>query len=503
MIKKLLARFEKFRLKELIFSIFLLYPLFTTFHIIILGNMSFWLDPARDLLLALDNLHKPTLIGPPSGIPGVFYGPYWIWMLSLSLLISKDPRIIVFLILTIPYFILLPYLLRKFFPEGTVWKVLFFLFAIHYSIYFTQLWNVHPAPLLFLLLVFLLIKKFQYITNKKMIKVVFFTGFVSSLILNFHLSFGIGVFLGTIIFLIINFYLIEGSFTQTFRLIKSLIVFSFGFISAFIPTIIFESRHGFNQVQSLYHAVTNSFLYNSAVVGQVGLSKMVIIELFFGKIGELTQIQGVLVYVLLFIIVSGIVSRIQSREEKKIVLLVTCYLFVILFLYLSSKNPVWNYHFIGVEVIMILLIGVVIKNVLLYRRILIVWAFVILFFNAYNYSKTFTQKPNALTSLGTKKYIVEKIFKDAEKSPFAVFSYSPSLYTYEYDYLFKWLGNDVFRNSPQGDISKAKVVYLIIPQTSKGKFLDFINYKTPTKEYKTIQEWKIADGTSIIKRAKK
>jgi len=60
-------------------------------YAIISGNISFWYDPARDMLSAWDNLHKLTLIGSTSGIPGIFYGPYWIWLLSIPIFFSKDP----------------------------------------------------------------------------------------------------------------------------------------------------------------------------------------------------------------------------------------------------------------------------------------------------------------------------------------------------------------------------------------------------------------------------
>ena len=69
---------------SLAFSLFFLFPLFLSLKNIIQGNIPFWFDNARDFLLALGNLEKPTLIGPPTGIPGVFYGPYWIWLLSIS-----------------------------------------------------------------------------------------------------------------------------------------------------------------------------------------------------------------------------------------------------------------------------------------------------------------------------------------------------------------------------------------------------------------------------------
>src|SRR3989344_7571009 len=74
------------------------------------NRISFWYDTARDLLLALENLRKPTLIGNPTGIPGIFYGPYWIWLLSLGMTITKDPALIIILLQVIPYFVIFPLL---------------------------------------------------------------------------------------------------------------------------------------------------------------------------------------------------------------------------------------------------------------------------------------------------------------------------------------------------------------------------------------------------------
>ena len=82
------------------------YFLFLSLRSVLWGGIPFWSDPARDLLLAWDNLHKISLIGPPGGIPGVFYGPYWLWILSLIQYVSLDPRVVTLTALLIPYFIL-------------------------------------------------------------------------------------------------------------------------------------------------------------------------------------------------------------------------------------------------------------------------------------------------------------------------------------------------------------------------------------------------------------
>ena len=101
------------RLNKIIFSLIFILPFLASLKDILTGIIPFWYDPARDFLLALENLKKPTLLGPPTGIPGIFYGPYWIWLISIGMIFSKNPRFIVFLIQTLPYFTIFPLVLYK------------------------------------------------------------------------------------------------------------------------------------------------------------------------------------------------------------------------------------------------------------------------------------------------------------------------------------------------------------------------------------------------------
>src|SRR4051794_6663508 len=97
----------------IVFLILIAVPLGMAIFDLYYKTIPFWYDPARDFLLALDNQKKLSLIGEPSGIPGLFYGPYWIWLISLALYFSHDPRVVQFLILTLPYFVVFPLILWK------------------------------------------------------------------------------------------------------------------------------------------------------------------------------------------------------------------------------------------------------------------------------------------------------------------------------------------------------------------------------------------------------
>ena len=142
-------------LKRALFLISIIVAFLIIIKPVIEGNIPFWYDPARDLLMAWDNLKKPTLIGPTSGIPGIFYGPHWIWLLSIGVAISKDPRFVVFLILTLPHFIFLPLSIVKLQGKLIDWKTMISIWILSIfalGSYANQIWSPNLAPLLFFLL---------------------------------------------------------------------------------------------------------------------------------------------------------------------------------------------------------------------------------------------------------------------------------------------------------------------------------------------------------------
>jgi len=440
-----------------------------TLRSVILGTIPFWFDPARDLLRAWDNLSKPTLLGPSTGIPGVFYGPWWIWLLSLGLIISKDPRLITGLVLTLPYLTIFPWLLIKLFrlKTGLILWVLFMITSAHYA---THLWNPHLAPLILLGLIYLLIKV------KKEWKKIFLIGLLAGLLMNFHMSLGIGALVASGLFLLI---------ITKWRIIW----FGLGVGVAFVPTILFELRHGFHQSRIMIKTVLDSILYNSAVVGQTGLTREEIINKLWGLMSKLLQVPGELATAIYFLLGGLIIFSWTKfdKQKKKLLILMGLLSLIVARIFLSTKNPVWEYHFIGGEIIILLIIGIIINRFKWLQRLLAVWVLILVLKELPN----LTSAPEI--GLRAKRNIVEKILLDAGEKDFSFKAYSSSIYTYDYDYLFRWLAKGK-------KLEETRKIYLIIPETEKTIKLDFIEYKTPAKDYQTIEEWNMSDKTSVLVR---
>lgn len=455
----------------IIFIIFVTITAILPLRSVLLGGIPFWFDPARDLLLAQANLHKLTLIGPPGGIPGVFYGPYWIWLLSFPMIFFRDPRIITLLAITIPYLILFPLILwklKKYFGSATIF-ILWALFITNFESFVTYLWSPYPVALLFLTLSYFVIQK----------KPVFFIGLVCALIPNFNFSFGVTVVVAASLFQLLS------SFRQFPKFLAGVIV-------VYLPFIFFEFRHNFLQIRSFFDTFLKSAFFNTPVVGQLGMPKNEIIPHLVNVAARILHLPletflPIGLVLLIFAVWKGLF------KERLVIFLVSC-LGTLILIYCLTKNPVWPYYFIGTETIFLLFLGRILSKS---KVLTIIFAFVAIFFFISTISGFLeSPRPNylALPTLASKESIARFVIDEAKKTSFAVFAYSPAIYTYDYDYLFNWL-------KARPDVS-APNAYLIIPPTTEAVRLDFIHYKTPDKIFMTLWEKTMSDGTTVIKRIK-
>ncbi len=487
-----------------------LLPVIYVVHKIWVGDIAFWYDPVRDMLSAWSNFNKPTLIGPPSGIPGVFYGPYWIWLLGIGMLFSKDPRIVTFIVLAIPYLVLFPLILYAFRAFGIRTIVMLFaLFLLSFNNYADFLWNPHLAPLLLLsfIMLFLLMWQEEGLRGK------FFAvaaGFFLGLLVNFHISFGIGATCGIgfyFLYLLIN-TLVKGRERMKAFLAWSIKIclFSIGYLVAFGPFLLFEIRHQFQQSRVLFTTLTQY----GGTIALHGLTKTEIIFSFFGRAGQLLQLPTLIAALLLVATGLYVIYLIRNKSmklsaaDKRLLGILASLALGVLFVYLTARNPVWSYHFIAVEVLFLLLVGVLMERVNVFRIFILLWTLVLLLQFAMSFPGHIATDPKKIPGdLASEEGIVRQIAADSGKGTYTVYAYSPSIYMYEYSYLFKWMEKKDFSYDP-GKVQREGTVYLILPPHVKQALYDnFIHYRTPPHDYKTTGIWTMPDGSTIIKRENK
>ncbi len=502
--------------KNKIFPILSIFAIIVPFIIavtpIIGSHINFWYDPARDLLLAWDNLKKPALIGVPTGIPGLFYGPYWIWFLSAAMFLTKDPRLILFLVITLPYFIIVPFI---FFKLSSKWLgrvvglATCLLFLFFYLRSYNQIWNPNLAPLIFIIELYVLYAS-RFWLDKPDIRNWFMLGLIQGLLLNFHISFGLGILVSIFFYfaieLIWNLHHRPHKQKILINWVLNIFFFSLALLLVFTPFFLFEARHGFNQIKILIYTLSQSFLHNAPVVGQIGLTKMQIFGHFIARLTDLFNLPSNLsipAFVLFAAVLCVCLLRYKKLihlQEAKLVLILILNGLGILTVYLTSRNPVWDYHFIGVEIIYLFLAAFLMKHSRSIRILGIFCIVIVVLYTYFLFVRSFRPVKLFGPDLSTEKTTVIRIFKDANGKSFAYAANNQAIYTYEYDYLFKWLGVARYHFVPANQAGSSSLVYLIIPRDRLGDKVGFVLNRTPDNLYKTVGSWYEQDGSLIIKR---
>ncbi len=501
------------KLPPFIFLIAVLVPLFLTLRTVIFGFFPFWYDPARDMLLAAANLKKISLIGPPSGIPGIFYGPYWIWFLSLAELLGKDPRIVTFIIQTIPYYVVLPILLyiigKKMFNRYSI-VIVWTLFMFSFIRYTNQLWNPHLAPLIFFGIVMVILHMSFRKIDTSLLFLSGLLGVLQGLLINFHISFGTAIFVSLTFYYLMRLIIVVKERKQLIwrllTIIISAVCLGIGFMFTMIPTMVFEMRHGFNQIKTLIMTLNKSYIHGTAAVGQVGMSSRQILASLLERATLLLQLPSVLNVVIALIIAILLIGVVVTKKneinmyQKRFLLFFCAAIAGILVVYLSSKNPVWSYHFVGVEVLFVYVFLVILDHVPFLRKVLFLWATILVVTNYVSALRPVAASAD-ITDLSRMEKNVQFIFYNAQKMPFAYVAKNPAIYTYDYDYLFYWLGTDLYHFVPKNTVTdSSEIVYVIIPKAQLSDKKGFVENRTPEKEYMTVNEWYGIDGTLIIRR---
>src|SRR3989344_5456531 len=158
------------------------------------GLFAFNYDQGRDFLAVSKIIWEKdfTLIGQTTGLPGIFYGPWWYYFLATVVFLSGgDPQKVSIVFAFIGIFqIVAIFLLLKIITKNTVISFLLSIFAAfsnHWMLGPTAIWNPTLTPLFLIIFLFTVYKIFH-----KPQKIYFFgLGISAFLVADTTASFGI------------------------------------------------------------------------------------------------------------------------------------------------------------------------------------------------------------------------------------------------------------------------------------------------------------------------
>jgi hypothetical protein len=311
---------------------------------LIYRDVAYTYDQARDFLMGARIVidHNPTLIGPTTGMSGVFHGAWWYYVTAFTYLIFGSEPIRYYIVITGVHAVVLLFCvwqISKYFGARYAWW-----FGTHIAItdYFTNYRifagnNIFAAPsfLLYCLATLILFQS-SVVSGGWW----FLWGIAAGFVAEFELAFGI--YLIPITATLCMYLWWKGSMT-----IKKSMLFGIGLAVPFVPRLLFELRHGFIQTRTLFSFVTAPKLYTPRTSSEVWYERLANFSEYVHEAFGTYE----LAYIGFFCVVLCIMVYILKRNVKMtsmpgVLIYVLSMLFI---LSLTYKDTFWNYYFEGIQ----------------------------------------------------------------------------------------------------------------------------------------------------------
>ena len=378
--------------------------------------------------------HDLRLIGPEGGIKGIFFGPTWYYLLGIIFFFSRgDPRGLAFLsfILNITTIFVAWKIGNKVDKKTGLFAASFFAFSVASLSTSNSGFVVDTFLLINLIAVYLL---FSLNTRK-----VFLLGFLASLSFHFEPVVAIG-------FNLALFFLLFSPIKKLSFRNKLLLLFVW--FLPFIPQVIFEIRHNFLQTHAIIAELARfgQGLGGNLPIGMRLIDRpIILIKNFISTTGNNNIFLSLLLF---FYFLIGVFHIRDKKGTTKKTLAISCFILLVipLFYYTFLFPPgIKNWYYASFPAIFGLLITLGLSSsfsnrFLKFLSVLTFFLFILINTQPQTYMQLFkTGFPSTdPSSLKNELSIVKWIYADANGKPFVVYTYSPAVYDYPYQYLFWW-----------------------------------------------------------------
>ncbi len=404
------------------------------------GNFLFNMDNARDMVDVREmvELHKLRLIGPTSGIEGLYTGPGWYYLLAIPYIISDgDPyaSIIMEIILWATGGVYLLKITQRWgysslIAVGSLWVASNFILL-------ANVYAFNPNPIIFLTPIF--IYYFEKYLKEDKLKYSVITFMLAGSFFQFEMAYGIFMFPVIVIAILLSKkrdYLLSKNFTIG--------VLIYGLF--FLPQLFFDFRHQFLSVNAILKHLSNSAGTNETYDL---LSRWVKIrDLYRGTYSAtLMNSTWLTIFFIFGFFLSLIVSKYNNRlKDNSSLLIISVSLVLVPFVgYILLPINVYAWHIGGGMVAGVLLVGYIIFLVKKFNRPLGYLAALIILLVALN-DLNLPEKFRGIPKSGDQSTYVNEIaaidyaYKKSEGKDFKFYVYLSSVIDYPYQYLIWWYG---------------------------------------------------------------
>ena len=463
------------------------------------GLFAFNYDQGRDFLAVSKIIWEKdfTLIGQTTGLPGIFYGPWWYYFLAPVVFVSGgDPqKVAIFFAFLGVLSIVALYLLLKVLTNNIIISIMLATIASFSNLWMfgsPSVWNPSLTPIFLMISIYAAHK----ITENFNPHHFFIYGISIFLAIDTTASFGALLF----IFFIISPFIFKKIFFRKQYL--------FAVIGAFIvlfPRILFELRNNFLMTKALMAYLTNPKIYGERltfferVLPRLDQMLKIFSEGFTNE-NEALAISLIVLILSIFLILLKKNERMLSSLKKDFIFL---YLFSLLLatiiFFIIFPDNVWDYYLVALPTLFILLIARLLSygyQIKILKFPIVVILLVLIFLNF----RTGLIPPFRTTWEGDGgTYINEKKVMDYIASnnlhDFSFYAYTPAIFDYPFDYLIWWYAKRGLIKSPQ---EGQKTMYLVIREASTQKYSTSGWYGDKTKDNTKILDSKYFLGDFLV-----
>jgi hypothetical protein len=436
---------------------------------ILMGDIFFHSDIARDFLVVEEMLTsgKPTLLGPKSGgIPGVFHGPLWFYiMLPIMLIGNFNPAAVgwSWIFLNLLSLFSLYWVSNKLFNSTIALAAASFL-ALSSTYYTHTLFNPFGAVILSPWFLYFLLQYFRFFSFRYLASSILIVGFI----FQFQMAFG-----GPILMLIapLTFY-----FCYKNKVLWHLSAY-FLLLIPLSTFILFDVRHDFLQTRAVIDYLQKPYLDDFSIYHHLAKRLMQAVTENLNIFDHSSNILRMVSFVIFFLL-SAKTLTVKKNSNRDFFLLFIYLIVGYWIVTLLFRGEIWGFYWWPIKPLYFLFITAgLIHYYTKYSQIIIVGLLMI------GSVLVFSRLPSDLTLIGSDSVswqfynnLAKDVFTDTE-SDFGYYIFTPDQYGYSAKYALNY--NARSHTSIVGFPYKKKgITYLIIaPAPADKSYLNGISWK--------------------------
>lgn len=459
--------------------------------------LGFWYDQGRDALVIWDLLrnHKFFLIGPTTGIEGIFLGPFYYYLIAPAYLLGNGNPVypaILLAVINIGAIFTLFIIGRRHFSSSTGLMAAA-LVAFSFELVKYQRWLSNPTPLpLFALVTFWSL--LEIIHNSPKLR--------NWLLLGLGIGLSLQLEAASAIFFIPATLLTLAVYRKSSLInVKNILVAVSFFVLTLMPQIVFNFRHENILLNSLSRFLLKENSFQPSFYNHYSQRLIFYYQEFTHKFFDDPKSSLLFAFSLVIFIIF-VRKKLPSKPFTVSFIWWVTPLILLLF-YHGNKGYVWGYYFTGIYPVFALLVSAIwivsFRQLRWSRGIILILFFVFLYKNLTHLKTYLTHAGPYGVSLTSQIQAIDWIYQNASNREFNTDVYVPPMIPYAYNYLFLWRGETVFHSQPT--VPLVPLLYTI-QEPDPGHQTLFDTWFTRQSYYSSVEETKLFGPLIVQRRAR-